>query len=115
MGQSKESATARIISTSRGVIILSALMTLALFYLMHSLIRYGSDKELKEVPPNRIIEFVRQQRQNMAEEKEEELPEKLEMNEAPPPLLCASSLRTGVPLSSLSSCHDPLPSRLPSV
>lgn len=64
---------------------LSALMTLALFYLMHSLIRYGADKELKEVPPNRLIEFVRQQRQDMSEEKEEELPEKLQMSEAPPP------------------------------
>lgn len=64
---------------------LSAIMTLALFYLMHSLIVYGADKELKEVPPNRIIEFVRQQRQDVAEEEDEKLPEKLEMSEAPPP------------------------------
>ena len=38
---------------------ISSVVTVALFFLMHSLIEFGSEAVIDEGGPNRVIEFVR--------------------------------------------------------
>lgn len=69
-----------------GVVLFAAcFVTFFLFYFMDSLIRMGMDKELKEVSPNKIIEFVRLKKTAAQEPEEDELPEKVTPQKAAPP------------------------------
>ena len=86
---------------------LAALVTFALLWVMQALI--GVPGEAKQSERGRVIEFVRLQRESVAEVKKRKLPQKREQEEEPPPppLNLAKNLRPDQDVGQLIPIFDP--------
>ncbi len=62
----------------------ACIITIMLFFMMHSLIEYGANAALEEVEPNKVIEFIRIKKPAETAIEDKELPQKT-LEEAPPP------------------------------
>jgi protein TonB len=63
----------------------SCIITVALFFLMHSLIQMGAEAALDDVEPNKVIDFVRLKKRQEPSIEDRELPEKIQEKAPPPP------------------------------